>query len=117
MLLDWTAVHHIPVQCVPVHNVNCLVCVAHKRYVQWVECVDGVVELVQVDLAGVVVAEAVHDTLHLGLGQVHAVAVEQSDQVEGVDEALVGLVDKFEEFVHVVVVAAGDLAHGAADFE
>jgi hypothetical protein len=48
---------------------------------------------------------------------VHAVAVEQSDQVEGVDEALVGLVDKFEEFVHVVVVAAGDLAHGAADFE
>lgn len=84
---------------------------------QWIERVDGVVELVQVDLARVLVAQALHDAFHFGLGQVHAVAVQQSDQVERVDVPFVGLVHQFEEFVHVVVVAARNLAHRAGNFE
>lgn len=78
------------------HNINCLVSVPDQRDVQGLERVEGVCELVQVDLAGVVVAEAVDDALDLALGQVHAVAVQQSDQVQGVDVPLVGLVNQFE---------------------
>lgn len=50
-------------------------------------------EFVQIDLAGVLVAQPVDDALDLALGQVHSVPVQQADQVKGVDIALVGLVD------------------------
>lgn len=74
-------------------------------------------EFVQIDLAGVLVAQPVDDALDLALGQVDSVPVQQADQVKGVDIALVGLVDEFEEFVDVVVVAAGDVGERTAYFQ
>lgn len=74
-------------------------------------------EFVQIDLAGVLVAQPVDDALDLALGQVDSVPVQQADQVKGVDIALVGLVDEFEEFVDVVVVAAGYVGERTAYFQ
>lgn len=74
-------------------------------------------EFVQIDLAGVLVAQPVDDALDLALGQVHSVPVQQADQVKGVDLTLVRLVDEFEEFVDVVVVAAGDVGESTAYFQ
>lgn len=107
MFLDRTAVH----------DINGVVGVAHEWHVQRLEGVCGVVELVQVHLARVLVPQTLHDPFHLRLRQVHAVAVQQPHQVQRVDETLVGVVNQFEEFVHVVVVAADYFAHCSGYFE
>lgn len=51
MFLNWTAVHDVTM-----NNVHGVVSVAHEWHVQRVECVDGVVELVQVHFTCVLVA-------------------------------------------------------------
>jgi len=60
VFLNWTAVHDVTM-----NNVHGVVSVAHEWHVQRVECVDGVVELVQVHFTCVLVAQALHDPLHL----------------------------------------------------
>ena len=60
MFLDWTAVHDVTM-----HDVHGVVGVAHEWHMQWIECVDSVVELVQVHFACVLVAQALHDAFHL----------------------------------------------------
>lgn len=107
MLLDWT----------PVHDVNSIISMSDERDVQRLESIQRVREFVQIDLAGVLVAQPVDDALDLALGQVHSVPVQQADHVKGVDIALVRLVDEFEEFVDVVVVAAGDIGERTAYFQ
>lgn len=60
MFLNWTAVHDVTM-----NNVHGVVSVAHEWHVQRVECVHGVVELVQVHFTCVLVAQALHDAFHL----------------------------------------------------
>jgi len=83
VLFDWTAVH----------NIDSLLGVADERHVQWVEGVECVVEFVQVDFAGVLVAQSLHYSLHFTLWQVDSVSVQQSHQVQCVNLPFVGLID------------------------